>query len=337
MGRPIFHDSYEHWESYVTVRRSSIFAYDVWQQSRDYTKRKTPVNNKNKGSISKKSKILIQQYVGLLFDAAKIKTVWCNNRKSYFKYTLGFLTLTLPSPQIHTDREIYEQCFKPFLRHVSKKRNDFLYIWKAETQDNGNIHFHITTNSFLHYHWVQMVWDSFVEKLGYCSRSNNYRHNSTEIRSVRNEKTLAIYLAKYLGKSDHYKKRVYLSCPYPYTPNSNNGIYVSDVHTRHIYELKRPISIKLWDCSEAIKGLKMSSVIDFNIDHELQSNFSQIIEKTTENAHIMVVDKDTRKLLPHTMSVYYRNVLKLRDKTYLEQSSYILEEKKVKDKYQSLK
>jgi len=67
------------------------------------------------------------------------------------KYKLTFITLTLPSKQAHTDEEIKKVPFANFLQTLRRKYNMKYYIWKAEKQNNGNIHFHIITNSFIHH------------------------------------------------------------------------------------------------------------------------------------------------------------------------------------------
>jgi hypothetical protein len=41
------------------------------------------------------------------------------------------------------------------------------YVWKAESQDNGNIHFHIVTNIFIDHKIIREAWNRIIEKFGY--------------------------------------------------------------------------------------------------------------------------------------------------------------------------
>lgn len=324
MGRPIFHDSYEHWQSAATVRRSHAFVYDLWQGRKDYTNRIAPKHNKNLGTITKKQKGRIQKYVELLFDAAKMKRVWYNDEKKYFFYKIGFITLTLPSKQIHPDNEIYRECLKPFLRKISKHRMDFLYIWKAECQDNGNIHFHITTNSFLHYDYVRDIWNKCVNRLGYVDRCNQSNPPSSDIRAVKNDKTLAIYMAKYLSKKESYKKSISLTCPPAFDHYNHCGVYVCDVNNRLLYEMKRTPVMKLWDCSSELKAIKTSSLLDFEQEMELMANHRSLLDAEGENLYIYRFDSAGRKAIPNVMRVYYNAVIQLRGTTHRETAVYKL-------------
>ena len=56
---------------------------------------------------------------------------------------MKFITLTLSDVQAHTDDSIKEHMLQPFLYWLQRYYN-CSYVWKAETQINGNIHFHIT-------------------------------------------------------------------------------------------------------------------------------------------------------------------------------------------------
>ena len=56
---------------------------------------------------------------------------------------LYFLTLTLPSEQIHNDKEVKRKCLNWYLITLQRKHHIKNYIWVSEKQKNGNIHFHL--------------------------------------------------------------------------------------------------------------------------------------------------------------------------------------------------
>lgn len=92
----------------------------------------------------------------------------------------SFLTLTLPAKQIHCDNDIKKECFLRFIEWLTgdKERgasgwNVRNYIWVAETQKNGNIHFHLIIDRGLPADRINRKWNQFIERLGYVTRYRN--------------------------------------------------------------------------------------------------------------------------------------------------------------------
>jgi hypothetical protein len=90
-----------------------------------------------------------------------------------------FLTLTLPVKQLHCDNDIKEQ-FARFMEYMTGSRergnsgwNVKNYIWVAETQKNGNIHFHVILDRAILAASVQKEWNRILERLGYITRFRN--------------------------------------------------------------------------------------------------------------------------------------------------------------------
>lgn len=91
-----------------------------------------------------------------------------------------FLTLTLPAVQHHCDNEIKEKCFLRFVEYLVGDREKGAsgwgvknYIWCAETQKNGNIHFHLIIDRAIPATRVNQVWNKFIDRLGYVDRFRN--------------------------------------------------------------------------------------------------------------------------------------------------------------------
>lgn len=176
------------------------------------------------------------------------KFVWvthvCNQQKKKRgekgKRTLKFITLTLASAQQHNDLAIKQILLNQFLQEL---RQDFglkNYIWKAEKQKNGNIHFHIIVDLYIHWSIIREKWNRIQEKLGYVrrfreaikvggfdyylGRSRSYNPHisfekvlerwekgekmnwvqppGTEIRNVEKVRNLRAYFSKYFSKDD---------------------------------------------------------------------------------------------------------------------------------------
>lgn len=119
--------------------------------------------------LSYQSKRKIRDTVGLLGQLSKPRTVWTSKEKPIYNFRTSFITLTLPSAQIHTDIEI-KKCLNNFLTTLRTVYGLKNYIWKAELQHNENIHFHIITDIFIPHQAVRYYWNQALEVLGYVSR-----------------------------------------------------------------------------------------------------------------------------------------------------------------------
>jgi hypothetical protein len=104
-------------------------------------------------------------------------TATCNAEKrkigSRTKRSLKFVTLTLASAQIHSDLEIKEKLLNQFLTELRENFGLKNYVWKAEKQKNGNIHFHIIIDIFIHWREIRERWNRIQNKLNYVDRFRN--------------------------------------------------------------------------------------------------------------------------------------------------------------------
>lgn len=125
--------------------------------------------------------------------------------KRYFKHRLSFMTLTIPGHQNITASQAYEQVFSHFLQWLRRTQQVKTYVWKAEVQARGQIHYHITTPAFIHYQAIRDKWNNLLSKAGlnteYVKKHGHNDANSTDIHQVRHVKDLASYLMKEFAKS----------------------------------------------------------------------------------------------------------------------------------------
>ncbi len=169
------------------------------------------------------------------------------------------MTLTLPSTQKHSDRYVLEKCLQPFIRTMRRKYRMHHYLWRAERQKNGNLHFHICLNQFIHHRQVRKHWNRLMRKHGYIDTAINADPPSTEIKSVKKEINLAAYIAKYIAKSS---------------------------------EDSQPITCKLWDCNEELKLFRFELV---DIGHNTRTD--EAIREIC--SHSRTVSMDFATLLIH--------------------------------------
>lgn len=104
------------------------------------------------------------------------------------------------------------------LTSLRKDRLRFQYIWVAERQKNGTIHFHILVNQFFNirvtnYLFAQAIENEIQKESLYDLNFNKDKYNGCDVIYVRNEKGLRGYLTKYVSKNeDNFEVRPWACC-----------------------------------------------------------------------------------------------------------------------------
>lgn len=241
--------------------------------SRTQGQRRNEVNlqdTDHEGIMSLKARKRIEIALQWLLYISKPKRVTAADTGKKFTFKINFITLTLPSQQMHSDEEIKQVVLKNFIDRLSKSHGLQNYIWRAEAQANGNIHFHLTTDIYVHYNEIRRVWNECCELLGYVSeyekKWRNRNPNSTDVHSVKHVKRLAQYLSKYMCKHREF------TCIGELRQIKGEVIevlYGTDMYRQEEAEQKqgkvighvlggrvRRITGRLWMCSRSLSKLK---------------------------------------------------------------------------------
>lgn len=126
------------------------------------------------------------------------------------KIKLVMATLTLCSKQVHSDKEIKSKILEPFIKKLKYQYGIVNYFWRAEPQENGNIHFHLVLDKFINKEDLQNIWNYYQNKLGYIDRyfekTNKVNPPSTQIQVFAGNAKAIEYLLKYLTKENKRRK-----------------------------------------------------------------------------------------------------------------------------------
>lgn len=146
--------------------------------------------NLNKGFKNLGISLVTQKKIKLrcrvLAFCAKEKNIR-NFEGNIINHRTTFITLTLPSKQIHEDKIITKIILGGFLDRCRKVGLMENYVWKAEKQKNGNIHYHVLTDSYCNRTVLYRYWLLALNKLGYVQRYTD-KFKNMDLQSYKMEK-----------------------------------------------------------------------------------------------------------------------------------------------------
>lgn len=176
-----------------------------------FTRNSTPVFISKSEVQSLKSQSRLKNAINWMLLFADKKKVYSKEHKKSFSFRLAFVTLTIPTRQKHTDKHIKEHMLQPFLYWLTRYYN-CSYVWKAESQLNGNIHFHLTIDQYVPWRSIRAKWNSILAKYDYCKvfqdGSNDKGNAATQIKAVLSEKKCANDIGGYMSKKDEVNSKV---------------------------------------------------------------------------------------------------------------------------------
>lgn len=226
----------------ITVRQSRPFdifsAYERNLAQKEKQQHPASLQNlsiaKTDFTLSKATVRKIRDTFSLLYELSPERKIEHKKNKWIYNFRLSFVTLTLPSKQIHTDTEIKSKCLNNFLTIMRNRFGLKNYIWVAELQKNQNIHFHLAFDLYIPHHAIRYYWNQSLNLLGYIDRyqkkfsklslseyaqirkkpisevskafalgcRQGWRHPGTEqIIAIKNSKALIAYFSKYIAKN----------------------------------------------------------------------------------------------------------------------------------------
>ncbi len=195
--------------------------------------------NTPSSTISDQSRRKINKAIEYLLFLARPKPILDRANGRNYSFKICFITLTLPSKQVHSDIELKKGALNQFLIEARKRWGVKNFIWRAEKQANGNLHFHVIADKFIPWSELRDTWNRIINKFGYVdtyrsqmrefhksgfkvrdellkswsfiSQKRAYETgkvndwaspNSTDIHAVHKIKNIQAYFSKYFFKSE---------------------------------------------------------------------------------------------------------------------------------------
>lgn len=165
------------------------------------------------GQMSAGAKKRLTKAITLLVQTTKKRWLYNEVSKRMVLHHLSFITLTVSDPQKKlSGKEAYQKLLSHFIAWLRRTKKVNTYIWKAELQKNGQIHYHITTPAFINYQEIRDKWNNLQRKAGlldnYAKDHLHFDANSTDIHAVYKINDMAAYLIKYIAKQEQNKDAI---------------------------------------------------------------------------------------------------------------------------------
>lgn len=290
---------------HVAIHPSSINLYSTveWYERKRFTPKHNHLiesDKKHNGKVSGIAGRKITKAVDYLLFMANDKILPSKIHGKVFKFKIAFITLTLPSPQVHPDNVIKEQCLNQFLVEVRKKYNVVNYIWRAEKQKNGSIHFHILLDKFLPWSELRDLWNRIVNKLGYVERyrdsmrafhSGGFRVRENLLKSWDYKSQVNAYQA---GKANDWS-----------SPNSTDIHSIKKVGDVRKYVMKYTskddvngvIEGRIWGCNFELSNIKGAvEIADAALSSEIAFLCSKFPDKVYKSEYFSVIHVSVQEL-----------------------------------------
>jgi hypothetical protein len=196
----------------LQIRGSSALIYDEYIFTSKYSTKhrlrsrmKQARREQYSGRMTAGTRKRLARAVTLMAQACKAR--WITNEVTgqlqYHK--LSFITLTVSSPENLSAQDGYNLLLADFLQWMRRVKGVNTYLWKAELQKRGQLHYHITTPSWIHYREIRDKWNELQLNAGllkdYAAQYGHTDPNSTDVHETRHVKDIARYLVKELAKS----------------------------------------------------------------------------------------------------------------------------------------
>lgn len=276
-------------EPYLQIRSNTIFQYNLAPRIPRSIEMKNMLaqhlrqQHTYSGTLTPGAKKRLTKAIEFLMMSTKHQTIYNTVTHRNQPFRLSFVTLTISETARNiTGKEAHAKLLEPFLQWMRRVHNVNMYIWKAELQKRGQIHYHITTDTFIHWREIQEKWNDLQKSAGYLEnfykKFGHYKPNSTDVHSVRKMNNMGGYLLKEIVKS---------------------------------FQNEKSLGGKVWDCSMNIKAAKYyTTIADSSYSQKLEDLIKQKRCRFIATDHCTIyrtMDQDAADILSDADKAEYMN------------------------------
>lgn len=213
------------------------------------------------------------------------------------KFSVNFITLTIHNYGVFVPgKEAHKNLLEPFVLWLRRKHHVGMYLWKAELQserqDVAQLHYHLTTDTYIPWEEIRNKWNELQQKAGYLEnyfqRFGHYNPNSTDVHALYKKRDPVSYIKKeIMNYSDCVMQKID-SAVETAMELADNPYYFGDVVNEVTKEIQNRYTIggKVWDCSENLKDAALPEIpvtwegdeVNVNLQREVQKGHVTKIE-----------------------------------------------------------
>jgi hypothetical protein len=214
---------------------------------------------------------------------AKSKSVKTYSGKQIFNFKMSFITLTLPSKQRTCTADVTSNLLNNFLTEIRQRTGMTNYVWRLEFQKNGNVHYHLVTDTYIDYFLMRKVWNRILALNGYIEpfqkKMNDYTlHTYNRAFNSGGKKDFSDVAKSYArGKAENWSQPPSVDVK---SVISNQAIsnYISKYFSKSSDDnpLKNELdnddnsaNLRLWFCSRSLSKLKTISNFCDAVDYDI--------------------------------------------------------------------
>lgn len=241
----------------IQIRHKSVVVYYeplYWKCRRNNRKtwitkdlHKTAYSGKVTQGVRKR----MTKAVNLLLQTIAPKWVENSETGKWHYHKLSFITLKITNAESVTAREAYDTCFNHFMDWMTRTAGVKLYVWKIEMEKRGQIHYHITTPTFIPWQHIRAAWNNLLRKAGYLDQyaeaNGHFDANSTDIHEVNDVTDLARYIIKAFSESVEAADKM---------KEGKKGKSKTDIAAEMTKDVQNETATvgKIWGCSELLSA-----------------------------------------------------------------------------------
>lgn len=270
---------------------------------------------------------------------SKILDLWTwTNENTNTKYS--FITLTISSK---VDNKInHYKLLKEWIEKIETRYKKFNYVWKAELQENGNIHYHLIVDKEMNWKIIRRQWnktqtiyvDRYQEKMknkyknGYyfdktmVNENNdvvdeetqqkrykigykaNWRNpNSTDVKHPENNDEIKGYIVKYINKKEEDKEDTNKNIKRWWGCNEE----LQTLKYATIYEEKESIELINEMKKHTLKEIKENDKIKCTIIEKFTNSTVKNVEEKQKTINLNILKKNAdinSKLIEKEIKLY---------------------------------